>query len=293
MLKRFERPIVLALFSCWIIGFGLVASYHPGPSAKHQSQQAETVAQDREASKPAAVNRAQSGESHDQQESKGEFWTAKLTDWLLAGFTFFLMLFTYRLWKSTDKLWVAGEKQIAVAHEAAEAAKLNAEALISSERAHLFIIVVNNNLFDALRGSYWYLRVRNDTTLLDHRMQPRPELEFIIKNTGRTAAIMQDISYQLIQVAAETTLFEFAVQDTIVNPVLEGGQETSPPTPCIFESALTVADGVAGIEGSRPFFFYGSITFRDTFRQQHEYRWRYQYRGNRFVLVHEEEHQIK
>jgi hypothetical protein len=52
-----------------------------------------------------------------------EFFAAKLTDWLLAILTFFLVIFTYRLWRSTDKLWVAGEKQIAVARDSADAAK--------------------------------------------------------------------------------------------------------------------------------------------------------------------------
>jgi amino acid permease len=77
-----------------------------------------------------------------------EFFSAKLTDWLLAILTFFLVLFTYRLWRSTDKLWAAGEKQIAVARDsadaaksAADAAKLNAQAVIDAERAFIFIIL--------------------------------------------------------------------------------------------------------------------------------------------------------
>ena len=45
-------------------------------------------------------------------ESGSEFWSAKLTDWLLAAFTALLVAFTYRLWKSTDKLWEAGERQL-------------------------------------------------------------------------------------------------------------------------------------------------------------------------------------
>lgn len=51
-----------------------------------------------------------------------EFWTAKLTDWLLAALTALLVLFTYRLWKSTEKLWSAGEKQIEVSGKMAEVA---------------------------------------------------------------------------------------------------------------------------------------------------------------------------
>ena len=75
-----------------------------------------------------------------------EFFSAKLTDWLLAILTFFLVLFTYRLWRSTDKLWAAGERQIAVARDSADAAKEAADAardqtlnFAKLERPYLYI----------------------------------------------------------------------------------------------------------------------------------------------------------
>jgi hypothetical protein len=65
------------------------------------------------------VDRSDAGQGHKQQESNSEFWTAKLTDWLLALFTLFLVVFNYRLWKSTEKLWSAGEKQIGIGSQMA------------------------------------------------------------------------------------------------------------------------------------------------------------------------------
>ena len=184
-----------------------------------------------------------------------------------------------------------GRHSLAAAVKAADASLLNAQALIGAERAHLFVIVKSTELHQALRGSVLY-GDSESPEMLDSKI-PRPYLEFAIKNTGRTAAIMQDASYQLIQADAETTEWQFAYQDTIVHTVVEGGDETSPPTPCVSDHDLTIADSRAAIDGSRPIYFYGSVRFRDTFRRQYQYSWRYAYRARRFVLVHEEERPVE
>jgi hypothetical protein len=184
-----------------------------------------------------------------------------------------------------------GKRSVAAAVKAADASLLSAEALIGAERAHLFVIVKSTELHQALRGSVYY-GDSESPELLDSKI-PRPYLEFAIKNTGRTAAIMQDVSYQLVQADAETTEWQFAYQDTIVHTVVEGGEETTPPTPCVSDHDLTIADSKAAIDGSRPIYFYGSVRFRDTFRRQYQYSWRYEYRARRFVLVHEEERPIE
>jgi len=278
--------LTIAVFAT---GMMFETSYYPQRSSQNETQQPQGTTQKDFGGSPAITENAQTGKSHQNDEGKSEFWSAKLTDWLLALLTGLLVLFTYRLWKSTDKLWVAGERQIAVAGEAADAAKMNAEALVSAERAHLFVIVQHDNLFDALRAPRFY---RETESMRDSAIS-RPELEFTIKNTGRTAAIIQDVSYQIIQADAGTTLWQYAYRDTIVNAVIEGGNETSPPTPCLMESTWTLADGIAAIDESRPIYFYGFIVFRDTFERRHQYFWRYEYRGRRFVLVHEEEHQVE
>jgi hypothetical protein len=183
-----------------------------------------------------------------------------------------------------------GRQALAVAVKAADASLLNAEALIGAERAHLFVIIKSTELHQVLRGSVFY--DSGSAELRDSKI-PRPYLEFAIKNTGRTAAIMQDVSYQLIQADAETAEWQFAYQDTIVDAVVEGGDETTPPMPCVSDHDLTFADGKAAIDGSRPIYFYGAIRFRDTFRRRYQYSWRYAYRARRFVLVYEEERPIE
>jgi hypothetical protein len=234
---------------------------------------------------PPSANPEHSAQNHPQQET-----SKPSTDERLADYTWWLAVLTGGLVLTAVGQGFFIARSDKTAQKAADAAILNAEALISAERAHLFVIVKGSNLHEALRGSVFY--GDSNGSMLDARI-PRPELEFAIKNTGRTAAIIQDISYQLIQAEAETTLWEYADQGTIVNAVIEGGDETSPPTPCIVESDLTIASGNAVLNGSRPLYFYGFVIFRDTFKRRYQYYWRHEYRGRRFVLVYEEEHQIE
>jgi hypothetical protein len=56
-----------------------------------------------------------------------KYFPNRCTDWLLVLFTALLALFTYFLWDSTDKLWKSGKQQIAIARDAADAAKKSAE----------------------------------------------------------------------------------------------------------------------------------------------------------------------
>jgi hypothetical protein len=44
------------------------------------------------------------------------------------------------------------EEQIKISRQNAEAAKLSAEAIISADRAHLFVVVVENNVHTAMRS---------------------------------------------------------------------------------------------------------------------------------------------
>ena len=150
---KFRIPEVLfgSLLAVAIFAMGMLfaSSYNPGPSGNSHGQQAETAAQNSHGGKAAAVDDAKSSQNHKQQEGNSEFWTAKLTDWLLAIFTALLVAFTYRLWKSTDKLWLAGEKQIVAAQMSAEAAqdqiKLSRRALVQTQRA--FVHLKHFNVF--------------------------------------------------------------------------------------------------------------------------------------------------
>jgi hypothetical protein len=98
------------------MGF-LFASYQSPLPTQHQSRQIEAAAQDREGDSPLSVDGAEDSKNRKRQEGASEFWAAKLTDWLLAGFTALLVLFTYRLWRSTEKLWESTTATVNLARE--------------------------------------------------------------------------------------------------------------------------------------------------------------------------------
>jgi hypothetical protein len=205
----------------------------------------------------------------------------------LAIFTGILAVAIVGLGLATIGLYLAGEKQIAVAKESADAAKLNAQALIEVERAHLFIVVRSDNVHIATRGVRFYGDA-NSANMHDAQIMP-PALEFAIRNTGRSAAIMHAVSYQLVQAMADNIHWDFAFRDTIVNPVLLANSETEPPTPCELRRTWTIRDGIDAVSETRPLSFFGFVTFTDTFKMDRQYFWRYQYQGGRFVLVWEDE----
>ncbi len=123
----------------------------------------------------------------------------------------------------------------------------------------------------------------------DGTVTAKPAVEFTVKNLGKSAAIMSQISYQLIQGAEDQRLWDYAISDVIVDPVIEGGDESKPPTSCQFSSAFCVGDSREALDGDRPLYFYGHISFVDTFNREHTYYWRYRNDRQRFVLVYQNE----
>jgi hypothetical protein len=230
------------------------------------------------------------------------------TDWWLMAFTGAVAFFTLALVGVTSALWYAGEKQIRVigaaarrqlgaisdsnlaTRQAAEAAERSAEALINAQRAHLFVVIEKHNIRDALRGAAFY----GDSTSVEMQDSQLPNMTvwFFVKNMGRTAALMTEVGYRLVQRDFNHTQWEYGLEDTIVDPVIEGASRTDPPTACDIESVVKVRDGHAALNGTRPIFFYGHVGFRDSFKREYRYFWRYEYRGQRFVLVYEYEQKI-
>jgi hypothetical protein len=222
------------------------------------------------------------------EKEKPEEALARYTLWLMI-FTAVLAAATVGLGAATVGLYFTGEKQIGIARESADAARLNAEALISAERAHLITIIVDTNIWETLRSSRFY--GESSSPEMNDSELPVPSFRFAIRNTGRTAAVLTEVSYQLQQSAANRRVWEYPVFDTIVSPLIEGAQTSDPPTFCTIASRMSLRDGVAAIDGRRPLSFYGYVDFRDLFRREYRYFWRYEFRDNRFVLVYEEEQQ--
>jgi hypothetical protein len=105
-----------------------------------------------------------------------EFWSAKLTDWLLVAFTLALVFFTRQLARSTNRLWEAGERQMELIRENAEKQSEDTKAAIELARAE-FISTHRPRLI--LRQAFAPLS-DNDGT--------RIQVHFTITNVGDTKA---------------------------------------------------------------------------------------------------------
>jgi hypothetical protein len=126
-LRRLSRFMLAVLVSLLVVIAGLVHALkqHPpyAPQINAEKQAHGTLKGDENA-KRGTESRAKANEEHgrkhsEQGENEGtEFWPPflglrlKITDSLLAAFTFGLLIFTGLLWRSTDKLWIASEKQL-------------------------------------------------------------------------------------------------------------------------------------------------------------------------------------
>ena len=78
---------------------------------------------------------------------------------------------------------------------AADAALLNAQALIDAERAHVYPVVKKSNLREVLRSASGC----GDPSSCEGSDDIRPQIEVALKNLGRTPAIIHEMSMQIIQ----------------------------------------------------------------------------------------------
>ena len=194
------------------------------------------------------------------------FYDLKITDILLTIFTGALAVYTYCLWKSTDKLWVAGETQIGIATNAANAAMNSAdiarEALTKLERAFVFVKEFSR---DDVRGPNKYSSVTGIQMLGDlqgYRMC------VILENSGRTPAnrlIYNIATFQFTDGLEDG--FNFSDSAESYKAVLGPGATLI--TKAFFLSLTTITQ----VEiGNYRYLLYGSIDYDDVFAGTERHR---------------------
>lgn len=191
-------------------------------------------------------------------------------DNVTAAATVFIALFTLTLWRSTERMWRATK-------ESADAAKLNAEALIDADRAHLYAVIKTHNLGAALRAA-------NVSDMDDAMANPRPLIQFAIRNLGRAAAIMEETGWLLTQRELGNRIWDYPI-GAIADPVVNGGTETTPATDCSLESVFRVCDAKDAFSGKRPLYFVGYILYTTSLDRVYEFRWQYENNGTGWLLT--------
>jgi hypothetical protein len=213
-----------------------------------------------------------------------EFFTGKLTDWLLAILTFFLVIFTYRLWRSTDKLWIAGERQIAVARDSADAAKEAADAardqtlnFAKLERPYLYIFNARGLNADYNQEDQFYF------------------LNYSVANYGKTPALVESACIGInVGVAPKQPDAVRGWHDFLVSPLFVTGERRDNPTQSIpddieigdYADENTPPFPIPWLKGEDQFFFWIKIKYSGPFSKDHETSacWRWDNNSHRLVL---------
>jgi hypothetical protein len=156
MFKRLRQTFWIVLFACLLIGFSAALWRASQQSSPHDNKQP-SQAKNRNTPPSEAITKLSPEESHAGRQEKDEWYERlfeKPTDWLLALFTLFLVIYTRRLYqatsdlrRSTDKLWEAGERQIEVVQKNAErqfeitqqSIKLARDEFISTHRPRIVL----------------------------------------------------------------------------------------------------------------------------------------------------------
>jgi hypothetical protein len=267
---KWRQAAVIALFACLVVGFGWLDR----TSSLQSPNQSAIEKAGNQAHKHASVIALP--KSPDERIADYTWWVAAFTFslTLVSAFQIFFLI-------RADK----------TARETADAAKRNADALISSERAHLYVVIESSNLQDSI-GPVAYLdfsKTFGQKLADDAFVSTRPAVHFSLKNLGKTAAIVTEVGYQLIQGAEKQGIWEhIAPSANLLRPVIDGNAQ-SEPVECGLRNTFRVRDGKAAMDGTRPLYFYGHTSFVDSFSRRYTYFWRYQNVGITFVMVHSEE----
>jgi hypothetical protein len=241
-------------------------------------------------------------------------WERTTTD-PVALFTLVLAFSTIGLWAATIGLYLAGERglkhaqevaaqqtrdmkgSIAAADKAAKAAELNAQAVIESERARLYVIIEKETIAKEFQRIMNRLRfMEGVAAAIRHRggdpktMDPPPpaklEIEYSFQNYGKTPAYIQEIGHG----AAITTGVPKGRRYTLLTPLpVEAVIGADKKTGHISDIAMPTAtiETVKSIrDGEATFWFHGSVEYDDTFgwRRKLHFVWHYDNMSDGFRL---------
>jgi hypothetical protein len=229
------------------------------------------------------AERQANSDAEKRAEDAREYWPfhifgarLKITDSLLALFTFLLIIvggiqgvFLYRTDQGT--------------HKAADAAKLNAEAVMAAEGAHLFPIIKNDNLKEVTKQARWYGDKVPDTDRL-----ATPSVDYCLKNYGKTPAILCSVMHGIDFFDTPSKLRTMHVADELPLEIIAGEKESIEFT-IELSAVLSMAMAKAILEYRSQLLFFGQATFRDFFDRQFLCIWEFDGRGGGFSLIKHEE----
>jgi hypothetical protein len=199
-------------------------------------------------------------------DEKLAFETQRIADYTDRLSLFTIFLFGVAALQATLFTWqlLLIQSSARDTREAAEAAKLNAQSVINAERARLFIVIEDESAFSVIASiaDTW------DIPDSDTRKLGLPPIKYQLKNYGKTPALIHGILQgSIIESELPREREYVAMVPLPVDQVLGAGEITvsipEPLDPVTF-------DQVAAIRNlSKTFWFYGSVTYEDAFRDRY------------------------
>ena len=163
------------------------------------------------------------------------------------------------------------------AKKAAEAAKLNADAVIHSERARIFVNIEQDTA-DAIRSAAKHANSpEKDSTTLESSVG----LFYGLKNYGKTPAIIRELGQQLVLAPEIAKEREHNPKNPLpIEQILGPGEQTPRGTlVCSLDRKITVGEAKEILGLKNTLWFYGYIAYEDTFGFGRELRYIFHYDG--------------
>jgi hypothetical protein len=163
------------------------------------------------------------------------------------------------------------------AKKAAEAAKLNADALIDAERGRIFVNIEQDTA-DAIRSAARHANSpEKDGNLLDGSVG----LFYGLKNYGKTPAIIRELSHRLVLAPELANEREHRPKTPLpIESILGPGEQTPRGAlVCSFDRKITIGEGKEILALKNAFWFYGYVAYDDTFGFGRELHYVFRYDG--------------
>lgn len=246
-------------------------------TASHSNEQPKTTSENQKSTDNTEENRASFSRrflapiGHFVREYKDEI-TAGSTA-IIALFTTILGIFTISLASSTRK--------------AADAANLNAQAVIDAERARLFLIIDIENITETINSAVLSPAKDDDrTTAL--------RLKYSFKNYGKTPATIQEMGHGVVIKPDLPTARTFKMIVDIPSRII-GPNENSYPLSVEELPRLTFGEARSFCIYANAFWFYGFVAYDDMFgwTTRMNFVWHYDVVSRRFAWYSHDEKQEK
>jgi hypothetical protein len=156
----------------------------------------------------------------------------------------------------------------------ADAARRSADALVAAERAQLLSIVEVSNIPHILSELGRSDRPESAAAATSEK----PVVQYVLKNYGKTPAILKDISHELRHWKQPPDELRYVPLSTPPKEraVMAGG--STEPLQCALVVPLS-ADAAATIRAGDSFFWLsGRVVYDDAFGKEREHRFLYRYR---------------